>query len=81
MLLLKGFNDGLGVTEEDRRGGAVMGRPWSWVYDEAEMAGALGEVLRGMDVQAPEGVGFAGRRKIRLRSRGGGGSMGSGIIK
>jgi len=60
MLLLKGLNDGLGATEEDRRGGAVMGRPWSWVCNDAEMVSPLGEVLGGMGVQAPEGVGVAG---------------------
>lgn len=59
MLLLKGFIDGLGVTEEDKRAGMIMGRPWTWVCDDAEMAGAVGEVLRGMGVQAPEGVGVA----------------------
>lgn len=60
MLLLKAFNDGLGATEEIKRAGATVGRPWSWVCDDAEMAGAVGEMLRGMGVLAPEGVGLAG---------------------
>lgn len=38
----------------------MMGRPWSWVCDDPAMAGAVGEMLRGMGVLAPEGVGLAG---------------------
>ena len=60
MLLLKAFNDGLGATEEAKRAGATVGRPWSWVCDDAEMAGAVGEKLRGIGVLAPEEVGLAG---------------------
>lgn len=60
MLLLKAFNEGLGATEADKRAGAIVGRPWSWVCDDAEMAGAVGEMLRGIGVLAPEGVGLAG---------------------
>ena len=37
-----------------------MGRPWSWACSEAEIAGALGETLRGIGVMAPEGVDLAG---------------------
>lgn len=70
MLLSKGFNDGLGVTEEDKRAGMVMGRPWSWVCDDAEMAGAVGEALRGMGVQAPEGVGIAGPEENAIADEG-----------
>lgn len=71
MLLLKAFNGGLGKTqemEEQRiaRGVAVMGRPWSWVCDDAEMAGAVGEMLRGMGISAPEGVGVAGDEENRI---------------
>lgn len=71
MLLLKAFNGGLGKTEEEEeqrraQGVAVMGRPWSWVCDDAEMAGAVGEMLRGMGVSAPEGVGVAGEEDNRI---------------
>lgn len=66
MLLLKAFNDGLGATEEMRRAGAVVGRPWSWVCDDAEMGGAVGEMLRGIGVLAPEGVGLAGDEENRI---------------
>ncbi|KAM0804284.1 hypothetical protein BDR22DRAFT_818433 [Usnea florida] len=60
MLLLKAFNEGMGATEEVKRAGATLGRPWSWVCGDAEMAGAVGEMLRGIGVLAPEGVGLAG---------------------
>lgn len=59
MLLLKAFNKGLGASEVDQRAGAI-GRPWSWVCNDAEMAGAVGETLRSIGVVAPEGVGVAG---------------------
>ena len=51
LLLLKAFVGALG--------GRVKGRevrPWTWCCNDAELAGALGEVLRGMGVTAPEGV-------------------------
>lgn len=60
MLLLNAFNKSLGATEEEKRAGAVVGRPWSWVSNDAEMAGAVGEMLRSIGVLAPEGVGLAG---------------------
>ncbi|CAF9942894.1 MAG: hypothetical protein ALECFALPRED_010202 [Alectoria fallacina] len=60
MLLLKAFNEGLGATEEEKRAGTIVGRPWSWVCNDAEMAGAVGEMLRSIGVLAPEGVGLAG---------------------
>lgn len=60
MVLLKAFNQGLGTTEEERRAGAITSRPWSWVCNDAEMAGAVGETLRSIGVRAPEGVGVAG---------------------
>ena len=56
MLLIKAFNDGLGAPQQ---GGSTMGRPWTWVCNDAELAGAMGETLRGMGVQAPEGMGIA----------------------
>lgn len=34
-----------------------MGRPWSWVCEDAELAGAVGEVLRSLGAMKPEGVG------------------------
>ncbi len=58
-----------------------MGRPWTWVYDDAEMAGALGEVLRGMGAQVPEGVGVAGAEENTIAEEGWRGFYGSGIIK
>ena len=54
-LLLKGFNGGLGGVQ----GNGAIGRPWSWVCEDAELAGAVGETLRTMGVVAPEGVGVA----------------------
>ena len=57
MLLIKAFNDGLGGPPPDSGNG--MGRPWSWVCNDAELAGAMGETLRAMGVQAPEGMGIA----------------------
>ena len=59
ILLLKAFNGGLSAGEEIKAAGLQVGRPWSWVCNDAEMAGAVGEVLRGMGVTAPEGVGVA----------------------
>ncbi len=66
MLLLKAFNEGLGASEEVKRAGATMGRPWSWVCNDAEMAGAVGEMLRSIGVLAPEGVGVAGDEENRI---------------
>ena len=51
--MLKAFNEGLGASEEDKRAGASMDRPWSWVRNDAEMAGAVGEMLRSTRVLAP----------------------------
>lgn len=56
-LLLKAFNSGLGGAPE--QGAATLGRPWSWACNDAEVAGAVGETLRGWGVSAPEGVGVA----------------------
>ena len=53
MVLLKAFNTGLGVEQPE-----AIGRPWSWACNDAEMAGALGETLRGMGVKVPEEVGL-----------------------
>ena len=36
-----------------------IGRPWSCVCNDGEMAGAVGEVLRWMGVVVPEGIGVA----------------------
>ena len=58
-----GLENGVGGGEEGEeekgRWTEVMGRPWSWVCEDAEMAGAVGEMLRGWGVIAPEGVGIA----------------------
>lgn len=43
-----------------------MCRPWSWVFEDAEMAGAVGERLRGLGVTAPEGVGVAEEGENRI---------------
>lgn len=40
-----------------------MGRPWSWVSEDAELAGAVGEVLRSLGVMKPEGLGIAGEEE------------------
>ena len=63
MLLLKAFNGGLGAAQEVGNG---MGRPWSWVCQDAEMAGAVGETLRGMGVVAPEGMGVAASEENKV---------------
>ena len=55
---------------EDRLRGAVIGRPWTWVCDDAEMAGAIGEVLRRLGVQAPEGVGISGVEENAIADEG-----------
>ena len=39
--------------------GNGMERPWSWDCSDAELAGAMGETLRGIGVHAPEGMGVA----------------------
>ncbi|KAI4252336.1 MAG: hypothetical protein LQ352_004343 [Teloschistes flavicans] len=44
LLLLKAFVSGLGNSVQ-------MGRPWEWMTDDAEMAGAIGECLRGMGIR------------------------------
>ena len=59
MLLLKAFNGGVGAGQ----GTPGVGRPWTWVFPDAEMAGAVGETLRGMGVLAPEGVGIASKEE------------------
>lgn len=61
MLLLKVFNEGLGASDEDKSAGAMLGRPWSWVCDDTEMAGVGGEMLRGVGVVVPEGLGHCWR--------------------
>ena len=48
MLLLKAFNKGLGATEEIKSASAAVGRPWSWVCNNAHMTGADGEMLRSI---------------------------------
>ena len=58
-LLMKAFADGLGAAPEAKAAGLQVGRPWSWVCNDAAMAGAVGEVLRDIGVTAPEGVGVA----------------------
>lgn len=63
--LLMAFSRGLGANQEDRRAGAIVGRPWSWVCNDAEMAGAVGEVMSIIGVQAPE-VGLAGDEENRI---------------
>lgn len=47
MLLLKAFNSGLGAPAS-----VQMGRPWTWSTQDAEVAGAVGEVLRGWGIEA-----------------------------
>lgn len=37
----------------------LNGRPWSWVCNDAETAGAIGEMLRRIEELALEGVGLA----------------------
>lgn len=59
ILLLRAFNGSLGTSVEQLRGSSGIGRPWSWVCNDAEMAGAVGERLRGLGVTAPEGIGIA----------------------
>ncbi|KAL8637848.1 MAG: hypothetical protein Q9228_004933 [Teloschistes exilis] len=44
LLLLKAFVGGLGNSVQ-------MGRPWEWKTDDAELAGAIGECLKGMGVR------------------------------
>ena len=39
-----------------------VGRPWTWSTDDAEVAGAVGEVLKGWGVgEGLESVGIAGQ--------------------
>ena len=63
MVLLKAFNEELGAG-----GGQGIGvvRPWSLVCNDAEMAGAVGETLKGMGVAPPEGVGVADEGENRI---------------
>ena len=56
VLLLKSFTGGLGACGPEP---GIIGRPWTWAFQDAEMAGAVGETMRGMGVLAPEGVGVA----------------------
>lgn len=44
LLLLKAFVSELGNSVQ-------MGRPWEWKTDDAELAGAIGECLRGMGIR------------------------------
>ncbi|KAL6718701.1 hypothetical protein ACLMJK_002935 [Lecanora helva] len=55
ILLLQAFNGGLGAGHE----GGGVGRPWSWVCQDAEMAGGVGETLRLMGVTEPGDMGIA----------------------
>ena len=65
-LLLKGFNSGLGGIQGSR----VIERPWSWVCEDAELAGAVGETLRTMGVVAPEGMGVAEKEESDIADEG-----------
>lgn len=56
----EGIQRGLGATEEVKGAGVLVGRPWSWVCNNAEIAGTVGEMMRSIGVLAPEGVGLAG---------------------
>ena len=60
VLLLRAFTNSLGAPlgiGNDLR----VGRPWSWSTDDAEVAGAVGEVLKGWGVgEGLESVGIAG---------------------
>ena len=56
MLLLKAFNSAMGTSGM----GMPAARPWSWSTDDAEVAGAVGEVLRGWGVDGDlQSVGIA----------------------
>lgn len=44
LLLLKAFVGGLGNSVQ-------LGRPWEWKTGDAELAGAIGECLRGMGIR------------------------------
>lgn len=70
LLLLDAFNTGLNTTEEQRRAGFNVGRPWSWVSNDPELAGALGQVMRSIGVLAPEGVALAGDEENGIAERG-----------
>ncbi|KAI4237773.1 MAG: hypothetical protein LQ349_001581 [Xanthoria aureola] len=59
LLLMKSFVGSLG-------GAASVGRPWEWKTDDAEMAGALGECLKGMGIgEGLEAVGVVGNEERR----------------
>ena len=64
LLLIQAFNNGLGVPR--RRNCEEFGRPWSWVCNDAEMAGVVCEKIKGLGVQAPEGVGVAEEAENRI---------------
>lgn len=62
ILLLRAFNNGLGAVDQEV---PPIGRPWSWVCGDAEMAGAVGERLRGLGITAPEDMGIAEEEENR----------------
>lgn len=39
----EGIQRGLGATEEVKEAGALVGRPWSCVCNDAEIAGTVGD--------------------------------------
>lgn len=62
MLLLKAFNNGLGAPQD-----VSIGRPASWSMGDAEVAGAIGEVLRGWGVKGGlDTVGVAEEEERRV---------------
>ncbi|KAL8852678.1 MAG: hypothetical protein Q9221_002438 [Calogaya cf. arnoldii] len=59
LLLMKSFVNSLG-------GANSVGRPWEWMTDDAEMAGAIGECLKGMGiVDGLEAIGVVGEEERR----------------
>ena len=59
LLLMKSFVNSLG-------GATSVGRPWEWMTDDAEMAGAIGECLKGMGiVDGLEAIGVVGEEERR----------------
>ena len=63
MLLLKAFNSDMGAPPDGVQGVGAR-RPWSWSTDDAEVAGAVGEVLRGWGIaDGLDTVGVAGEEE------------------
>lgn len=59
LLLMKSFVGSLG-------GATSVGRPWEWKTDDAEMAGAVGECLKGMGIgEGLEAVSVVGEEERR----------------